>query len=122
MRQTIFSRLRCWVIFAALVGCVTACAYRPALIQGNAITQDMMQKIKPGMDKNAVLDVLGTPLLVSLFHEGRWDYVFVYDNNKRDRAAIEYRVTLYFKGDTLERVDSPQPLPTNLELNALIAQ
>ena len=55
----------------------------------------------------------GTPLVTSLFHEGRWDYVFTLKQNEVEPQRR--RLTVYFKGDLLERFES-DPLPLELEI------
>jgi outer membrane protein assembly factor BamE len=64
------------------------------------------------MPRAVVRDVLGTPLLSSVFHADRWDYVFTL---QRQGAAPQSRkVTLFFKGDTLDRIEADE-LPSEAE-------
>jgi outer membrane protein assembly factor BamE len=51
-----------------------------------------------------VRDILGTPLIASLFHANRWDYAF--SIQRQGVPAQNFRLTVYFKGDVLEQVDS----------------
>ncbi|MFW9608685.1 MAG: outer membrane protein assembly factor BamE, partial [Aquaspirillum sp.] len=41
--------------------------------QGNAITQDQVDKLRPGMTRQQVQAIVGTPLLKDMFHANRWD-------------------------------------------------
>ena len=50
--------------------------YRMEIQQGNLVEQDMLSQLKPGMSKDQVRAVLGTPLIADMFHDNRWDYVF----------------------------------------------
>ena len=61
-----------------IVALNTAClsVYRPDLQQGNAVTPEMVEKLKVGMTRNQVRFVLGTPLIADVFHPDRWDYYF----------------------------------------------
>jgi outer membrane protein assembly factor BamE len=69
------------------------------------------------MSRLQVRDLLGTPLLVSLFHADRWDYVFTF---KRRGAEPQLRkVTVHFKGDALERFEADS-LPTETEFVAAL--
>jgi outer membrane protein assembly factor BamE len=56
------------------------------------------------MARAQVRDILGTPLIASLFHANRWDYAF--SIQRQGVAAQNFRLTVYFKGDVLEQVDS----------------
>jgi outer membrane protein assembly factor BamE len=51
--------------------------YRPDVQQGNVITRDMVEQIRPGMTRDQVRFMLGTPMLRDVFHEDRWDYPYM---------------------------------------------
>jgi len=75
--------------------------YKIDIVQGNFVSREQAAAIKPGMTRGQVRDILGTPLLVDIFHVDRWDYVFTF---RRQGVALQSRkVTAYFKGDLLER-------------------
>lgn len=50
--------------------------YRIDVRQGNMVTQEMAAQLKPGLTKDQVRFILGTPLLTDIFHADRWDYVY----------------------------------------------
>ena len=87
--------------------------------QGNYVTQDMVEKLKPGMTRNQVRFVLGTPLVADPFHADRWDYVYVMQ--KRGRVVEQRRIVIVFKDDKLDRVDgdvvaaSSEKIPAGVE-------
>jgi outer membrane protein assembly factor BamE len=89
--------------------------YKMDVVQGNFVSKEQAAALRPGMGRNQVRDMLGTPLLVSLFHADRWDYVFTF---KRKGAEPQARkVTVFFKGDLLERFEADE-LPTEAEFVA----
>lgn len=59
--------------------------YRIPIQQGNLITQEMINELKPGMTKQQVRYLLGTPLLIDTFNEDRWTYL--YTNRPASRRA-----------------------------------
>ncbi|MCB1733978.1 MAG: outer membrane protein assembly factor BamE [Gammaproteobacteria bacterium] len=67
--------------------------------QGNIVTQEMVNQLKPGMNKRQVLFVMGTPMLTDTFHPERWDYV--YRIQPGGESAEQFRITLYFQDETL---------------------
>ena len=71
--------------------------------QGNIVTQEMVNQLKPGMNKRQVLFVMGTPMLTDTFHPERWDYI--YRIHPGGKAAEQFRVTLYFQDETLAGMD-----------------
>jgi outer membrane protein assembly factor BamE len=86
--------------------------YRIDIIQGNFVSREQAAALTPGMLKAQVRDVLGTPLLVSVFHADRWDYVFTF--RRPGQPVQQRRVTAFFKGDVLERVEADE-LPSEAE-------
>src|SRR5207237_9267115 len=50
--------------------------YRVEIVQGNVVTKEQLAQVKPGMARQQVRDILGSPLLTDIFHADRWDYVF----------------------------------------------
>lgn len=92
--------------------------YRVEIVQGNVVTKEMLERVKPGMPRAQVRDLLGSPLLTDVFHEARWDYVFTI---RRQGAAPQSRhIQLTFEGDRLAKIDAPEDLPTENEFIAAI--
>jgi outer membrane protein assembly factor BamE len=92
--------------------------YRPDMVQGNFISKEQLEKIKLGMDREEVKVVLGTPLITSVMHPNRWDYVFAF--KRGDTQLVEQRqVTLLFEKDFLIKINADD-LPTEYELIAEI--
>ena len=50
--------------------------YRVEIVQGNAVTREQATRVKPGMTRAQVRDILGSPMLTDQFHADRWDYLF----------------------------------------------
>ena len=76
--------------------------YRMVIQQGNFISQEMVAQLKPGMTKEQVRFVLGTPLVTDIFHADRWDYVFFREmpDGKREQRNL----SVVFEKDRLARV------------------
>ena len=92
--------------------------YRVEVVQGNVVTQEMVDRVKPGMSRLQVRDLLGAPLLTDPFHTERWDYVFTI--RARGTPFQQRRVTALFgKDDRLVSIEA-DPLPTERELVASI--
>lgn len=90
----------------------TLTPYRIDIMQGNVITRELAANVKPGMTREQVRDLLGSPLLTSAFHGNRWDYVFTM--RRRGVEPQRRSVVAYFKGDVLERLEAPE-LPSENE-------
>lgn len=94
----------------ALVLLLGACAlpefmqpYRMDIQQGNFVTQEMVAQLKPGMSKEQVRFILGTPLLTDVFHAERWDYVYYFD--RRGKPREQRRLVVHFQDGKLARLD-----------------
>ena len=75
--------------------------YKVDVIQGNFVSKEQVEQLRAGMTRDQVKATLGTPLLASLFHADRWDYVFTLKRQGVPPQAYKY--TVYFKGNLLER-------------------
>jgi outer membrane protein assembly factor BamE len=85
------------------------------IVQGNFVSKEQAEAVKPGMSRDQVRNILGTPLLTSVFHADRWDYVFTFKRQGLEPQAR--KVTVFFKGDALERLEA-DTLPTEAEFVA----
>lgn len=101
--QSMRKALRFTAILGAvlLAGCIGV--YKADIQQGNVVTPDMVEKLKPGMTRSQVRFVLGTPLVTDTFHPDRWDYVF-YQKRGADAPFEPNRLTVVFKGDALLQI------------------
>ncbi len=100
------------VLLLAGVLLVSACApYKMDIRQGNLIRPEAREKLKVGMTRTQVRALLGTPLVEDPFHPDRWDYVYTLEHKRE--VADSQRMTLYFQGDKLIRIDNANmpPLP-----------
>ncbi|MBI4988037.1 MAG: outer membrane protein assembly factor BamE [Rhodocyclales bacterium] len=76
--------------------------YRIDIRQGNYITQDMVAQLKPGMTRDQVRFILGTPLVADIFHAERWDYIYSFKPG-RGEAQLR-RFAVFFSDNKLARV------------------
>lgn len=76
--------------------------YRLTIDQGNIITQEKVDQLKPGMSREQVKFVMGSPLLVDTFRENRWDYIYTIQG--RDGKRSEKRLSVFFTNDVLSRL------------------
>ncbi|MCA0213433.1 MAG: outer membrane protein assembly factor BamE [Proteobacteria bacterium] len=89
--------------------------YKVEVVQGNFVSREQVDALKPGMTRLQVRDILGTSLLTSVFHADRWDYVFTL---KRQGAEPQLRkLAVFFKGDALERFEG-DAMPSEAEFVA----
>jgi outer membrane protein assembly factor BamE len=94
-------------IFASTVGCNNISSldfpgvYKIGIPQGNIITQDMVDQLRPGMTKRQVIFVMGTPLVRDPFHQNRWDYIYSFQPGGGERG--QERVSVFFEDDLLVR-------------------
>ncbi|WP_313070545.1 outer membrane protein assembly factor BamE [Melaminivora sp.] len=99
-----------------VVGAVTP--YKIDVVQGNFISSEQVAALKPGMGRQQVREILGTPLMASVFHADRWEYVFTL---KRPGVEVQSRrLTVFFKDDVLDRVEGDE-MPSEADFVASLA-
>ncbi|HEN8797665.1 outer membrane protein assembly factor BamE [Pseudomonas sp. CM25] len=60
----------------ALAGCSFPGVYKIDIQQGNVVTQDMIDQLRPGMTRRQVRFIMGNPLIQDTFNTNRWDYLY----------------------------------------------
>ncbi|SQG00349.1 outer membrane lipoprotein [Paucimonas lemoignei] len=81
----------------ALAGCSFPGVYKIDIQQGNVVTQDMIDQLRPGMTRRQVRFIMGNPLLTDTFHADRWDYLYSLQPGGGERQ--QERMTLIFNSN-----------------------
>ena len=81
----------------ALAGCSFPGVYKIDIQQGNVVTQDMIDQLKPGMTQRQVRFIMGNPMITDTFHAKRWDYLYSIQPGGRQR--YQERISLMFDGN-----------------------
>jgi outer membrane protein assembly factor BamE len=97
-----------------LAGCGYSIVHKIDVQQGNYVPPETAAKLKKGMTKSDVRQLMGTPLLTDMFHGNRWDYYF--RNEKAGRLEERTRLSLFFEdeklvavtGDVAPHVEKPE--------------
>jgi outer membrane protein assembly factor BamE len=90
------------LLSALLAGCMLA-PHKIDIQQGNYVDQAMVAKLKAEMTRSQVRFILGTPLIADVFHQNRWDYVYL--TGKANSVHAQHKVTVIFDGDKLKHVE-----------------
>ncbi len=97
-----------FLIAVALAGCSSVPRiineYKIDVQQGNILTQDMVSQLKPGLTKDQVRFILGTPVLMDMFHGNRWDYVYRFQKGSTGDVEMRKFSTFFDASDRLVRV------------------
>ncbi len=92
----------------ALTFMLSACnpfqyTYEVDIKQGNIIDEQKVALLTPGMSKDEVFKILGSPVLSHAFNQQRVDYVYYL---RKGRKITNYqRVTLIFANGQLEKIE-----------------
>ncbi|MGV0953913.1 MAG: outer membrane protein assembly factor BamE [Fluviibacter sp.] len=78
--------------------------YRVNVQQGNVVEQKNIALLRPGMTRDQVRYVLGTPLLQDPFHASRWDYVYRYEDGASGKITMRNIFVYFNAAGQLERV------------------
>jgi outer membrane protein assembly factor BamE len=92
--------------------------YRPAVQQGNWVTQEQIALLQPGMTREQVRFALGSPTLTSALHSDRWDYPYYFQSGSG--KVDDRKFTVWFDGNRLLRWDGDkQPDLQPFQLNTV---
>ena len=81
--------------------------------QGNVITQEMIDSLKPGMTRAQVAYIMGEPIVRNTFDRDRWDYIYtlevpgILEQEKRISLHFEEDELAYFTGDYVPSSERP---------------
>jgi outer membrane protein assembly factor BamE len=91
--------------------------YKVEVVQGNFISREQVQALQKGMNTEQVRNILGTPLVTSLFHGERWDYVFTL--RRQGVEPQQRRLTVFFANGALDRFEG-DTMPSEAEFVATL--
>jgi outer membrane protein assembly factor BamE len=109
------------IILVLAVTSLVACSsfrfpgvHRINVQQGNVVTQQMIDKLRPGMTRSQVRFVLGNPVIDDQLDASRWDYLYSFQiaGGRTIRKVlslyfVEERLS-YFEGDFLPTEDQQE--------------
>lgn len=104
-----------------LSACSIFGVYTIDLPQGTPITQAQAQQIQPGMSKNQVLYLLGSPAVRDTLAPNRWDYIYDYTpgtygqrEGKKVIANASQHLIIYFDdSETVVKIEGVESLPVS---------
>jgi outer membrane protein assembly factor BamE len=109
--------MRISIIFVSLLlaSCSWFTPHKLEIRQGNLITSEMLARVKVGMSQSQVKTLLGTPLVNDPLHANRWDYIYRF--SQEGKLVEERKLSLYFEGDSLKRIDdaTPEKIPAKVD-------
>ena len=91
--------------------------YRVEVVQGNFVSREQVESLRAGMSRQQVKEALGTPLLSSVFHADRWDYVFTLRRQGVEPQAR--KLTVFFKDNVMTRFEG-DTMPSEAEFVATL--
>jgi outer membrane protein assembly factor BamE len=95
--------------------------YRPDVQQGTVVTKEMVDQLAAGMTRDQVRFLMGTPTLVSVFHQDRWEYVYLLKRGKGSDVQTR-RMTVFFRENRVERFESDEMPPEVLADNLILGR
>jgi outer membrane protein assembly factor BamE len=90
-------RIACLVGWALLLSACWLKPYKLNITQGNRFVQSKLERVEPGMTREQVEFLLGTPVIVDPFRKNRWDYLYLRQPGYGE--PIRRMVSIYFSED-----------------------
>lgn len=102
---------RIFVLLACSLG-LAACGftpfmYRADVVQGNLYDDATIALIRPGMSREEVHRLLGSPVMQDPFHPEQDTYLYRYESGKSQRTFARNLVIHYGADGHVVRVDNP---------------
>ena len=89
---------------------LTACVYKLDVQQGNILSQKDIDKLRPGLTKNQVVFVLGSPVVDDAFSDNKWVYLYTYKKSNENLTTSK-RLELIFAEDKLVSASGDFEIP-----------
>jgi outer membrane protein assembly factor BamE len=89
-------------VLAACLAAGCGVLYKQPIYQGNLIEKSSVDQLQPGLPREQVVALLGTPSISDPFHHDRWDYT-ASERVGRDGDTEVKTLTLWFENDALAR-------------------
>jgi len=92
------------VLAVALAALTAGCGilYRQPIYQGNLLEKTAVDQLQPGMSKQQVSALIGSPSIADPFHHDRWDYTTTQRVGRIGKTEIK-NFTVYFENDAVTR-------------------
>lgn len=81
--------------------------YQPDIVQGNLYDNTTISLIQPGMSRDEVHRLLGTPVMQNPFHADKDTYLYRYESGKNKRSFTRNLIVHYNAEGQVVRVDNP---------------
>lgn len=82
----------------SLSGC-----YKTPIQQGNILKQEDIDEVRPGMSKQQVAIILGTPTIADPFNQDRWDYINTHKVKGKFKKIKKF--SLFFENNELVKTE-----------------
>ncbi len=106
--MTFYRLFRSVFLLTLLAGCSSVPRivneYKIDVQQGNVLSQEMVSQLRPGLSKDQVRFILGTPMLQDMFHANRWDYVYSLKKGSTGEVELRKFSTFFDANNRLVRV------------------
>lgn len=86
-----------------LQACSFPGVYKINIQQGNIITQEMLDTLKPGMTQKQVHFVLGKPIVENVFNPSLENYVYTYQ--KAGGEILQQTIKIYYENDLFAKYE-----------------
>lgn len=103
------------ILISLAVLCLVSCSmlrpYKMDIHQGNIIEPEKVEKIKVGMNRSQVRQLLGTPMLDDAFQKEQDDYI--YYTKPGYGEANEQRIAIRFQNEKVSSIEKLEPIQSS---------
>ena len=100
MHKKVCQAITILFICFTLTGCFL---YRPNIQQGNIITEKECAKLRTGLSRTQVENIIGTPVLKNIFSENTVNYVYTFKPGHGKKEAKQ--IIVHFKNNKVVKIE-----------------
>jgi len=81
--------------------------YKTDINQGSVLRTKNFEQVKQGMTKEQVLNLIGSPSVIDIFHKNQWEYI--HNSTLANGEILFFRISLKFVEDKITEISIINP-------------
>ena len=81
--------------------------YKTDINQGSVLRTKNFDQVKQGMTKEQVLNLIGSPSVIDIFHKNQWEYI--HNSTLANGEILFFRISLKFAEDKITEISIINP-------------
>ncbi|WP_404365060.1 outer membrane protein assembly factor BamE [Marinobacter sp.] len=97
-------KLAALMLVTLLAGCAFPGVYKINVQQGNILSEEELTQLQPGMTRDQIHSVLGSPIMLNPVDPSREYYIYTFQKSGGD--ILEQRIIVYYEADRFDHYEA----------------